>query len=599
MIRLVLFLAVVAVAAASLGWLADRPGSLVVTWQGYDVETSVFRAVVILAALLGLGALVWSISRQVWLSPAVVGHFLARRRQERGLDALSSGMIAVGAGDRALATRYAMQARRALPNEPLTHLLRAQAAQLSGDRATSRRIFEAMLSAPDTEQLGLRGLFLEAERTGEPVAARQLAERALRLNPKLGWPIDALFELQCMVCDWEGALKTLALGRRHGHVERGVADRRRAVLLTAQAQDLEDSASDSALSLALEANTLAPDLIPAAAIAGRALASRGNTAKAARILEKTWKRAPHPDLALAYAYARSGDSPRDRLERVKRFARLAPHSIEGPVALANTAIEARDWEAARQALEPLLETRLTQRVCTLMARIEAEQRNDAGRVREWLARAVNAPRDPVWTADGVVSDRWEAISPATGALDAFQWRVPVESIDKQSQELIAAKLEELVELGARPDVALEAMPASLDATTPQVTAATSVDGGARSKGAAVDAVTIEPIDSSDEQLAMEVTPAATKPVKENPPAPVTRVQTGAKSPSPAIAKKAMAEVRADPAASPSLHTTRPARGKQAEPRIFVPPHAPDDPGLDDAPESLAASYLSPAAKRPL
>ena len=111
-------------------------------------------------------------------------------------------------------------------------------------------------------------------------------------------------------------------------------------------------------------------------------------------------------------------------------ARLTPHDSEGPIALAITAIEAREWDEARKALEPLLEGRLTQRVATLMARIEGEQHGHAGRVREWLARAVNAPRDPAWTADGVVSDRWAPVSPVTGALDAFRWRVPVEAIDE-------------------------------------------------------------------------------------------------------------------------------------------------------------------------
>ena len=80
-------------------------------------------------------------------------------------------MIALGAGDRAAAMRAAIQARKSLPNEPLTHLLRAQAAQLAGDRTTARRIFEAMLASPDTEQLGLRGLFLEAQREDEIDAA--------------------------------------------------------------------------------------------------------------------------------------------------------------------------------------------------------------------------------------------------------------------------------------------------------------------------------------------------------------------------------------------------------------------------------------------
>ena len=458
MLRLVLFLLAVSALAFGLSWLADRPGSLVVAWQGYEVETSVFRAIVILAILLGLTVVLWSIMRQIWDSPAAIGRFFNRRRQKRGLEALSSGMIAIGAGDRALATRYAIQARKSLPNEPLTHLLRAQAAQLSGDRATSRRIFEAMLASPDTEQLGLRGLFLEAEREGEQEAARQFAERAMALNPKLGWPVEALFDIQCRKGDWEDALQTLAVARRHHHIERASADRRRAVLLTAQAQELEEQDPERAMSLALEAHDLAPDLVPAAAIAGRVLAAKGNTARAAKVLQRTWKRSPHPDLATAYAYARIGDSPRDRLNRVRLLAALRPHSVESSIAVATAAIEAQDWPTARHALEGFIDTEPSQRACTLMARIEAEQHGDKGRVREWLARAVNAPRDPAWTADGIVSERWSPISPVTGALDAFQWRVPVEVVDKPDATLLGQKLEELVKLGAQPESAIEQAP---------------------------------------------------------------------------------------------------------------------------------------------
>jgi HemY protein len=44
-----------------------------------------------------------------------------------------------------------------------------------------------------------------------------------------------------------------------------------------------------------------------------------------------------------------------------------------------------------------------------------------------LFRSVRAPRDPAWTADGIVSDEWEPVSPVTGRLDAFEWKVPVAS----------------------------------------------------------------------------------------------------------------------------------------------------------------------------
>ena len=209
MIRALLYVLAIVATAVGLSWLADRPGELVINWQGYEVQTSVFRAIV-LAGLMGVAAImVWSVVRQVLTSPATVGHFFRRRRQERGLEALSSGLIAVGSGDRALARRYATEAHRSLPHEPLTQLLRAQSAQLSGDRATARRIYEAMCNNPDTELLGLRGLYLEAQQENEPEAARQFAERAVTLNPRLGWSVESLFAMQCKDADWPGALETL------------------------------------------------------------------------------------------------------------------------------------------------------------------------------------------------------------------------------------------------------------------------------------------------------------------------------------------------------------------------------------------------------
>lgn len=454
MLRLVLFLLAIAAAASGLHWLANRPGVLVVEWQGYQIETTVFQAIVAFALLLGVCVFAWNILRQIWTSPATIGSIINRRRERRGLDAISEGMIAIGSGDRQSATRAALQARKSLPNEPLTHLLRAQTAQLQGDNTTSRRIFEAMLASPDTEQLGLRGLFLEAQREGEREAARQFAERAMKSNPALEWPVAALFDLQCQAQNWDGALETLSVGRRHNTIDRKVADRRRAVILTGKAQALEDDRSEDALAYALEAHRLAPDLVPAAAIAGRILASKGQTPQAAKVLQRTWKASPHPEIAQAYAFARVGDSPSDRVERVRQLAKLDPSASEGAIALVTTAIEARDWKTARDAITPLLDSsRLTQRVATLMARLESGEHGDTGRVREWLARAVNAPRDPAWTADGIVSEVWAPISPVSGQLDAFQWRVPVSELETSNPTLVAEKTERLVALGAvRPRV---------------------------------------------------------------------------------------------------------------------------------------------------
>ena len=245
--------------------------------------------------------------------------------------------------------------------------------------------------------------------------------------------------------------------------------------------------------------------MPAAAIAGRVLAARGNTPRAARVILKTWRLAPHPDLAAAYAYARPGDSPRDRLNRVRHLARITPNHAEAQIAVAISAVEARDWNEARMALEPLLDGRLTPRVCTLMARIEGEQNSDAGRVREWLARAANAARDPAWTADGVVSDHWSAVSPVTGALDAFQWRAPVDAGGDQSAASLAAKVEALIALGS----AAEARTATVRTEPP------------RSEAPAVTVAPPDPPPSAAPARTLPQVPVVT-PAQAAPPAPAPR-----------------------------------------------------------------------------
>ena len=50
MIRVVLFLVVLALIATGFVWFADRPGDVVVTWMGYHVETSLMVAALALAA---------------------------------------------------------------------------------------------------------------------------------------------------------------------------------------------------------------------------------------------------------------------------------------------------------------------------------------------------------------------------------------------------------------------------------------------------------------------------------------------------------------------------------------------------------------------
>jgi HemY protein len=137
-----------------------------------------------------------------------------------------------------------------------------------------------------------------------------------------------------------------------------------------------------------------------------------------------WRAHPHPDLADVYLNLRQGDSSRQKLDRMRKLAQETPGSSpEGALALARAAIAAQDFALARSSLAPLISAP-TQRVATLMAELEEKEHSDIGRAREWMARALTAARDPAWTADGFVSERWMPVSPS-GRLDAFEWKVPI------------------------------------------------------------------------------------------------------------------------------------------------------------------------------
>jgi HemY protein len=424
MIRVILFLAFAALIGCGAAWIADRPGDVAVTWLGYQIETSVAVAIAALAVVLILIILVWTLIRTIWRSPDLIAMALSQRRGVRGYLAISRGLVAIGAGDARVARQAADEAERIAPGEPLVLLLKAQNAQLAGDRAAAEAAFRAMAEHADTKLLGLRGLYIEAQRRKDTLAARSFAEEAAKSAPSLGWAGQAVLEFRCAAADWVGALAALDRNSKHGLIDKAEYRRQRAVLLTARALAAEETDRDTARSLALDALKLAPTLVPAAELAGRLLGEASELRRASRVLERAWIANPHPDLADTYAHLRPGDSARERLARVQTLALKLPGHPEGALAVARAALDAQEFAAAREALRPLLREP-TQRVAALAAEIERRDSSDEGRAREWMARALRAPRDPAWTADGYVSDRWMPVSPLRGRLDAFQWKVPL------------------------------------------------------------------------------------------------------------------------------------------------------------------------------
>ncbi|MEH2490112.1 heme biosynthesis protein HemY [Bradyrhizobium sp. AZCC 2230] len=551
MLRIVLFLVLIALAGAGAAWVADQPGDVVLTWGGFRASPSIPVFVLCLGIFAVLIVLLWSLLTVIWRAPGRMRRRRHEKRHARGRHAITHGLLAIGHGDTGLARRHAEAARRHAPNDPLALLLHAQSAQLDGNRDEAQHAFRAMAEREDTRLLGLRGLFIEAQRADDAVGAVMIAEEAIKLSPSSTWASHAVLGFRCARGDWSGALAILDSNLSAGLIDKRGYRRQRGVLLTARALELETMDRDVARESVMEAVKLAPTLVPAAVLAAKFESEAHQVRRAMKLVEAAWLANPHPDLADAYAHVKLGDAARQRLQRVETLAAKTPADkaghVEGQLAIARAAIDASEFARARAVLTPYVNDP-TQRVALLMAELERTEHGDGGRARAWTLRAVRARHDPAWTADGYVSDRWRPVSPVTGRLDAFQWQTPVASLPSDKGTTIESSAFEEAMLAAPPPK--------------RVTVASE---------APVEPAVIAPVETpAPAPAAQDNAPPA---VKEEP------VVTPAEPVNPAPEAAESSPVAATP-----VFRTRADLGKPAQATIqaVIPiVRAPDDPGIDD------------------
>ena len=444
--RVLLFGVKFAVVVAIAAWLAGWPGRVTAELPGYRLDLG-FTVLewpdqyldasvgVLVLALLGFAILV-ALAYRFWRflrrAPRDLNLSVKAGRRRRGYRALTQGMVAVAAGERAEAARWARKAGALLDEPPLTMLLSAQAAQLSGDEAAAARYFTAMLDNEETRFLGLRGLLTQALREGQRGRALELVREAHGMRPRTPWVLQSLFDLTERGGDLEAADRALREALRAKALPKPEAERKRAVVLVERALAARQ-AGDSAAAIghARAAHKLAPGLSPAAALLAELLLGSGAARKAVKVLEDTWARAPHPDLARLYLEARPSDDSLERLKTLGKLVARNPAHGESHLARGRAALEARLWGEARRHFEAAagpdgLAGDPREAVCRLMAELEESERGDLEAAHAWLARATAAPPDPAWVCGtcGASAASWSPRCGNCESFDALAWTAP-------------------------------------------------------------------------------------------------------------------------------------------------------------------------------
>ncbi|MFV0243727.1 MAG: heme biosynthesis protein HemY [Qingshengfaniella sp.] len=403
-----------------------------------DTEYTLGPVQTVIAGILLLVA-VWLVLKVLGLALAclrflagdetAITRYFARSRERRGFTALAEGLTALASGDGSEAMQKATKAERLLARPDLTNLIKAQAAEMSGNRDQATEAYKRLLEDNRTRFVGVRGLMKQKLAEGDTDTALKLAEKAFVLKPRHTETTETLLRLQAKHENWRGARKTLGAEAKYGAVPKDVHRRRDAVLALCESrQKLAAGDVDGARDEAIGAARLSPALVPAAVMAAQAYTEMGKPRNAAKVIRTAWHQNPHPELAAAYAAIAPDESPEHRIRRFSELTRNSPDDPETRMLMAELYVAAEDFPAARKALGTLPETDPTARALTLMAAIERGMGADDSEVKAWLARALTSSRGPQWTCEncGKVHRAWAPICSQCDAFDTLSWKTPAD-----------------------------------------------------------------------------------------------------------------------------------------------------------------------------
>ncbi|WP_455481925.1 heme biosynthesis HemY N-terminal domain-containing protein [Bartonella sp. B35(2025)] len=427
MVRVFIYIFVVCALGLAFGWIANHNGVFVITFLHFRFSASLLTVLIAIIFLCGMLAFLWWFVYVIFSIPSTISNYLYKRHQKHGYEALSQGILAVFAGDSVSAKKMEERVVRYLVGnqEPLVKFLQAQTLSLQNNSARAIGLYEEMRKETSTKLAGLYGLFCEAMNAKAYEAAQQYAEEALVLSPTLLWANQIVLDRLSASGQWDKALYVFERAQKAlPRSVRSTVERRhmQALLLSGQALHLFELHPVKARTAILKAHKLALDFVPITVIAADILYKLNETYKADKMIIAAWQKNPHPDLGALYLEREEGAV--GRLKKAKALASYNRNTFESAFLIAKAALDAGEISLARQQAKKALQYHPRESVYLLLADIEEAQGNNQGEVLQWLSLALRAERDPVWMCDDTIFPFWSAVSPISGRLGCFEWKVP-------------------------------------------------------------------------------------------------------------------------------------------------------------------------------
>ena len=420
-------------------WFSDNPGSLVVDWLGWHIETGMptflLAVLVLFAAWSGLEAgvaFLMGLPKRLTASRKV-------KAQGQGMGALLGALDAVAAGKSQEVARLGAEAARLLDAPGLPDRLAALRLEM---KAQESPVVHKPLEAKPKSKPVVPVAPVAAKkqgwwgRRGAPLSRAASIPVPLVVDPPAPAPVTlavpppvtedpipviAAFNELASSGEWGQAAGVMDAAVADGRITKVAAAPWQALALTAQAYGADAAGDpDKSLALAQDAMVARPGFLPAVLQGARLLVAAGRNAEAETIVNEAWSVEPSSPLAAAWI---SLGNNKPSLARVEA---LVSHKTEdhpdSQLALGEAAVAEEQWGRARRHLVAVAKIRTDKDACRLMAVIEERDRGDAAAVEMWRRKESGAAAKG-WHCNscGKAIEGWGPTCPSCHGIGTTEW----------------------------------------------------------------------------------------------------------------------------------------------------------------------------------
>ncbi len=439
MFKVFLFSIILIFLSLIAGWVGTKPGSVRIIWLDYDIKTSISVTLVFLSIIVLISFIFYNFIFSVIKTKNKIKKNIISRREDRSIDSLNKGIVALISGDRELAEKLSRDTKH-VPKSllPLGILLSAHSAHLNNNKKLATTYFEQMLGHKELEFLGLRGLMLQAKLESEKI---KYARRAYLLNPKSDWILNNLFKLESKLGNWREAEKILRNSKQFNLEDSIKFNRKISITIYQQAKVYAEDQVTAKLKKYTEAFDLSPNLVPLSVDLADLYYRNNRYRRANKVIEKTWNLNPHPDLYELFKNINKLESPAKFLRQtIKLSERSDKTNIEVCLSKAEAYYLVKDYHKAKEILKSLIEKKIDKRSYILMGKIEEEE-NGPLVAKKWYTYDKELSL-PLWVCMNCdhKNNIWLPICDKCNSFDSYGWGYDkyqeVQSIELQEESII-------------------------------------------------------------------------------------------------------------------------------------------------------------------